>query len=332
MSDQTGLTPLDKPRKTTKPMQAKIPRLCAIMLTSYLFLWQTTADLIVWPQIKKISGKDSGLAGNLYCARNPMLSIENKIIKASFRECPISDRKQFKQSHCLLPISIGQAVHEGRKFLATIKLINASFERCTLLVDDTVQWHTLKIDHPQSSKEMLIQLAHLEGNSWLERNMSAIKSLDLAYTIVRWSQWHNNPNFEAQYAKVEHLYKTEARYKAAVDLNIEDYLERYLKRNSNENFDYHHAFSCCLDYLKEECAVMTLWTEGLYDFEVYPTGRNKAMAATYEYLIQPQYPHLLKPVALRFKKYPTPLTVSFEASNLMPPVMHQPYVDRMVLA
>jgi hypothetical protein len=49
---------------------------------------------------------------------------------------------------------------------------------------------------------------------------------------------------------------------------------------------------------------MCLWTEKAYDFEVYPSGRNKAMTATWHYLIQPHYPHFLRPVALRFKKYP----------------------------
>ena len=33
-------------------------------------------------------------------------------------------------------------------------------------------------------------------------------------------------------------------------------------------------------------------------------GPTEAMAATYEYLIKPVYPDYLRPVALRFKKYP----------------------------
>jgi hypothetical protein len=48
---------------------------------------------------------------------------------------------------------------------------------------------------------------------------------------------------------------------------------------------------------------MCLWIEKSYDFEVYPSGRNKAMAATYEHLIKNKHPNILRPVALRFKKY-----------------------------
>lgn len=253
-----------------------------------------------------------------------MVSIDNRIVKASFRECPISDRKQFKQSHCLLPISVGQSMHEDKKFLATINLINSSFQRCTILIDDTVQWHTLKIDNPKSSNEALYQMTLLEGSLWLKRNEGTIKNLNIPYDIMRWDQWHKHQDFETQFAKIEHLYNADIHYKTVIDLNIKDYLERYAARQGSEDFNYDHAFSCCLDYLKEECAVMTLWVEGLYDFEVYPSGRNKAMAATYERLIKPNNHNLIRPVALRFKKYPGPLTGTAEATTLISRIMHQP--------
>ncbi len=253
-----------------------------------------------------------------------MVTVDNRIVKASFRECPISHRKEFKDAHCLLPISVGQSTHEGKKLLATIKLINASFQRCTLLIDDTVQWHTLKIDDPASSNEALYNIAFLEGNSWLKRNKEAIEDLNIPYDIKRWDQWAKHEDFETQLAKVEHLYNSDTDYRMAINLNIKDYLERYVGQQGGHEFDYDHAFSCCLDYLKEECAVMTLWVEGLYDFEVYPSGRNKAMAATYEYLIKPRNPNLLRPVALRFKKYPAPLTASAEATSLVSLAFQQP--------
>ncbi len=234
-----------------------------------------------------------------------MDGIDTRIVKASFRECPLKDRKEFKHSHCLLPISIGQSVHEGKKFLATLKLINASFQRCTILVDDTIQWHTLKIDYPDNSKEVLYRLALLKGGFWLKQYEYAIKALEIPHNILRWNHWRTHPNFGKKFSMIEDLYGTNSRYREAINLNIADYLARHILK---ENFNYEQAFACCLDYLKEECAVMLLWTEGLYDFEVYPSGRNRAMAATYEYLIKPEHPQLLRPVALRFKKYPTALT------------------------
>ena len=46
---------------------------------------------------------------------------------------------------------------------------------------------------------------------------------------------------------------------------------------------------------------MCLWALEKYDFEVYPSGRNNAMKATYERLVKPINPNVLKSVGIRFK-------------------------------
>ena len=68
--------------------------------------------------------------------------------------------------------------------------------------------------------------------------------------------------------------------------------------------DKEFAFDCCLEYLLEECAVMCLWAHEGYDFELYPTGRNLAMKATYECIIKESCPGKLVSVSLHFKKIP----------------------------
>lgn len=225
-----------------------------------------------------------------------------KITKASFRDCPISDRKTFHNSKCLMPISIGQKVHEGDKFLSTIKLINASFKSCVILIDDSVQRHTIKITDC-SDEDTLYNKAIYEGNLWLERNQKIYTQLTIPYYIIRWDKFLRHPEFRNKYAIIDNLYNYNENYKKAIDNNIEIFLSRYLKRLEND-IDYQYAFSCCLDYLKEECTGLCLWIEEECEFEVYPSGRNESMFATYELLIKPSHPNLLKSVALRFKKYP----------------------------
>jgi hypothetical protein len=226
------------------------------------------------------------------------------ILKASFRECPISDRKQFAESRCIIPISVGQSVHEGKKFLSAMKLINASFRACTILVDDSVQRHTMAIDNPASADE-LYRLAVKEGSEWLKRNESSFKNLTIPYNIMRWDDWLTVDKYKASHMQVKKYYEESVLYRNAIHTNIDSFLSRYLGRISdNSHIDYNRTFSLCLDYLLEECAVMCLWVDNKFEFEVYPSGRNEAMAATYEYLIKPVHPDLLKPVALRFKKYP----------------------------
>jgi len=227
--------------------------------------------------------------------------VDNRIVKASFRENPPKERKLFAKSTCLMPISVGRPVHEGAKFEAVIKLINASFKKCTILVDDSVQRHTIGIVNQGTSDE-LYQLALEEGRSWLVRNEDSYTKLTIPYEIMRWDDFYNSPNYINSHLRIQKEYETNPLYKKAIQDNIYDFLSRYLNRIQNVLIDYDRAAELCLDYLIEECAVMCLWTEKAFDFEVYPSGRNKAMAATYDFLIKMDYPNYLRPVSLRFKK------------------------------
>ena len=50
-----------------------------------------------------------------------------------------------KFNSCMLTVSVGQLVHEGQKFQATLDLINRNFSQCTIGVCDTLQRHSLAI-------------------------------------------------------------------------------------------------------------------------------------------------------------------------------------------
>lgn len=229
--------------------------------------------------------------------------MDNRITKAHFRGNPPEERKLFSSSSCLMPISVGQSVHEGDKFKATIQLVERSFESCTILVDDSVQRHTIAILNPGKSEDTLYNMAIQEGDKWIERSQYLYSNFNIPLNVLRWDDWFNMPEFEQSYKKVQEEYESNPIFKQAINANINDFLERYLRNNTEITPQSPQAISLCLDYLLEECAVMCLWVKGEYDFELYPSGRNKAMAATYEFLIKPSHPQYLKAVALRFKKY-----------------------------
>src|ERR1700722_18928644 len=109
---------------------------------------------------------------------------DNRTVKASFRGCPISDRKLFPHSTCIMPISIGQRIHEGEKLSAAIKLINSNFKACCLLVDDSIQRYTMKITH-DTDINYLHQIALKEGSAWLERNLNTLNLLTIPHDIKR---------------------------------------------------------------------------------------------------------------------------------------------------
>lgn len=225
------------------------------------------------------------------------------VIKASFKDCPIEDRKRFYKSHCFMPISIGQKVHEGEKFIAAMRLVERTFARCTILLDDSVQKYTLKISS-EKNLTALHQEAVEAGTDWLRRQKKIVlDALSIPYTLMRWDDWVLLPEYVEQHKKIAAFYNENLIYRNAIDNTIKDFLDRYVAHKTDSYFDYSKAHDLCFTYLLEECAVMTLWPKGGYDFELYPSGRNKAMSATYDFFIKDQYQNLLKSVSLRFKKY-----------------------------
>jgi hypothetical protein len=225
------------------------------------------------------------------------------ITKASFRGCAISDRQNFHHSNCIMPISVGQKVHEGEKFIATVHLINRYFQSCTLLIDDSIQRFTLAINEPNASMENLYKSALKTGDEWLERSKPLYELITIPYKNMRWDDYHTRPEFSTFYKSVVFLYNTDESYRNAIHENADDFVKRYSDRMENVNIDKQHAANCCVRYLQEECSVMCLWALDGYNFEVYPSGRNKAMIATYEKIIKPSFPNVLTSVSLRFKKY-----------------------------
>ena len=230
-----------------------------------------------------------------------------KRIKASFR-CPNDYKDQFKGAHSLLPISVGQlshdtqSPHEGAKFEATMELINkAKFAQCTILVDDSIQYDTYSILYPEKSEGELKKMVLAIGDEWIDKHRPFYKKLTMPYKIRRWNDVDSDPDFPKAVEKVRHQYEMDPYYKGAFDANIEVFLNRLQKRSIP--FDKLYAVNKCHDYLcKENGAMAFIWTKWGAEFEIYPSGRNLSMAATYQLFIKPDHPKLLQPVSLRFQK------------------------------
>lgn len=220
--------------------------------------------------------------------------------RAAFK-CDKEDFAVFEHSTFLLNISVGQEIHESGKFLTTIGLLNKHFKRGgTILIDDSVQRHTMKLNSNKSEQE-LYDLSVLEGDRWILRNKKYYEQLNMDYEIVRWDKWLFHPKYECKRKMIRDAYNHNLHYRTSINKAIDVFLARYLKRDLEVNISNEEAFDLCLNYLVEECAIFCLWVEGGYNFEVYPGKRNLAFCATYEMFVQPSYPHLLKPVSIKFK-------------------------------
>lgn len=230
------------------------------------------------------------------------MDFDTRTVKASFKDSPLSERARYKGSSVLMPISVGQPIHEGKKLEAALSLAVRCFKECTLLVDDVVQRYTLRINKPYSNNEAYLRAKYL-GDKWLQRNQGILRKFP-QLKVIRWEHWLSHENFQAKFAQVEHFYQYDDYYYHALEETASVFMRRYNIKHADEHIDQQRGHDLCIEYLHEEMAAMCLWAEAGYQFELYPHGRNTAFNATYELMIEPFYPHLLRSVALRFKKYP----------------------------
>ncbi|PIR10251.1 MAG: hypothetical protein COV52_09845 [Gammaproteobacteria bacterium CG11_big_fil_rev_8_21_14_0_20_46_22] len=134
-------------------------------------------------------------------------------LKPVFR-CMNVEKEQFKQSRCLLTISVGQEVHEREHFEATIELVNASFDSCIMLIDDSLQRHTMALESEKDA-DSFYRGSIEAGDQWLERNAMYYGKLAILSKIVRWDQWLLHPNFQAQQNELKALMDSDDAYHSA---------------------------------------------------------------------------------------------------------------------
>lgn len=221
-------------------------------------------------------------------------------IKSVFK-CEDDYKKIFKDSQCLLTISVGQATHEGEMFSSIINLINNNFNSCILLIDDSLQRHTMAINSKKGA-DYFYQLSIEEGDLWLQRHKKYYENLSIPIKILRWDQWLNHVNFVSTRNKIVSTINTDLAYKEAFDNSIDKFLTKYCERLFNPHgFDMQRARQLSYDFVIEECTALCLWTELNCQFEIYPNRHNAAIEQTRKRFVLSSHPDLLRPVAVIFR-------------------------------
>lgn len=225
-----------------------------------------------------------------------------RVVRAVFK-CENSYKAKFSQSQCLITISVGQDSHEGEKFGALVELINNSFKSCIMIIDDSLQRHTMALSSEKNS-DFFYPLSIKEGNTWLLRHKKIIKNFSILKKIIRWDAWLNHSKFLIQKNEILHLIATQDPYRKAFETAVEDFLEKYCRRKFSKSFNINRAEQLCFDFVVEECAALSLWPELQCRFEVYPSNNNLAMDETRKYFIFSQDPELLQSIKAGFKDAP----------------------------
>lgn len=232
---------------------------------------------------------------------NQQLSVKAYFAKVTGRKLDLYNKK------IVLPISVGQPYHEGESFSTTIQLLNSyPLKHCDVIVADCLQRHSLQLYNPSLTAESAYNKALLAGELWINRHRQEIDSLIFPHRILRWSQWLESDLYYRRRAEILQLIRKSEAFRANFEETVQAFISRYQNRTHLAQFSYADAFQACMNYVLEECTIMSLWVPNHYDFEVYPGKRIKAMALTHEYFVKPQAPTMLQWLRIHFKEIINP--------------------------
>jgi signal transduction histidine kinase len=177
-------------------------------------------------------------------------------------------KKELKESSCILPISVGQAVHEYEKFSATLQTVNHYFKKCYIIVGDTLQRHTMSIYSDGLTGADLYNEAKQLGDEWLCRNLPMIqRELKIPYEISRWDEWLAYGRFKENHKIITELYQNDPEYQNVIHDSARAFWNRAKSRDANLNKEV--VYDRSISYLLEECACIPQWVDLNAQYNIY---------------------------------------------------------------
>ena len=98
----------------------------------------------------------------------------------------------------ILPVCIGNDVHEGNKFKVTLKWIVQKFAHVHVLVVDALQRHTIEFLEgvtPARAYDLSIK----RGQEWVERHRELLETFGLRGNLIYWSDLLRTTEYPAHY-------------------------------------------------------------------------------------------------------------------------------------
>lgn len=211
--------------------------------------------------------------------------------------------KKSEKSSCVIPISLGQPEHEGELLVATLTRAAHEYDSITIMVADTLQFHTRKMLGSTLSDEDLRASLRKEGTEWEERNKKAIDEClgDKLNKIIHWDHWLNHKNYKARRQKIDAAYETEKSFSVGVNATIDHFVKKRKNAIAVSDSDTTVTRNLSKQYILEEAAVLLLWKAKGYLYILYPHKLSAAMNYVITKMIHKKDCYVLRPYFLKFK-------------------------------
>ncbi|MEJ0061878.1 MAG: hypothetical protein WDO70_01390 [Alphaproteobacteria bacterium] len=168
-----------------------------------------------------------------------------------------------------LMISVGAPYHEGMKFAALVDWLNrsANIKHVIVSVNDTLQRYNLIAGGVNDRAAKIVALA--EGAMWLARVQDSLSDLKKPYSISRWNEWIDRPDFPQHMQLIGRQAESNPDFTSAIMQDIEGIISRWKARGiviGNEAAFREQS----INYIKEESAVFNMMTLDCDAAEIYP--------------------------------------------------------------
>jgi hypothetical protein len=214
---------------------------------------------------------------------------------AAYKAYPVGTRWH-RLAQCRLAISVGQAYHEGEKLRATLQWIGRHagnwFKACEIVIGDSLQRHNL-VDLSCMRLGEAAARARAEGDRWLERNESALRTLPMPLRLIRWDEVLADARFPAALTGLQCACVEDPVLEASIQADGLLLLDRWRARSSNPPgrpevsapsgetnwpppsslpgaMDADRFLHCCRNYLLEEISGMALLQVDFPAITCYP--------------------------------------------------------------
>ena len=195
-------------------------------------------------------------------------------------EVKISVENSLHNSVCVLPISVGQTYHESEIFERTVDEINRQFSKCILVIADTLQRHTYELKG--LSEDEALRMSRSKGVEWLIKNQSSLDKFSIETEVIHWDQWLQHGSYIEKKADIDRRYAhggqsivgPDREFRTAVNRASAKFISGYLNEHGKKNFEIDFASKKCREYILEEGAVITMFSEHNYDCMAYPARHN----------------------------------------------------------
>lgn len=182
---------------------------------------------------------------------------------------PKSARKELKScKHCFLGVSLENENFSTAKLIAITDWISQNFQKCTVIIADSVHRITLQINQGLKENQALNK-ALLLGREYIDKESIVFErhADTCPFDFVFCSEIQKSEDYFKYYEKLQHLRNKDEKFANSIKSWARKYVLRHLEQNS-EHFERYVEMSCA--YLLEELAILACLAQNSLSIIVYP--------------------------------------------------------------